>query len=134
MFLTAFEQDNIAADDDGLVLNGHSNTRRETVDSSNNVYYELGSSGLNDDNTDSLIENISAEDSVNEYQHVSITGHYDVLSLRKNIDPINTNILRLYPERPRDEYHAVNVCYLEEVNKSEDFETNPGSPNSINEA
>lgn len=52
----------------------------------------------------------------------------------KNIDPINTNILRLYPERPRDEYHAVNVCYLEEVNKSEDFETNPGSPNSINEA
>lgn len=83
MFLTAFEQDNIEADDDGLVLNGHSNTRRETVDSSNNVYYELGSSGLNDDNTDSLIENISAEESVNEYQHVSITGHYDVLSLRK---------------------------------------------------
>lgn len=134
MFLTAFEQDNIEADDDGLVLNGHSNTRRETVDSSNNVYYELSSSGLNDDNTDSLTENISAEESVNEYQHVSITGHYDVLSLRKNIDPINRNILRLYPERPRDEYHAVNVCYVEEVNKSENFETNPGSPNSINEA
>lgn len=106
-------------------LNEHSNPPGEAVDISDHVYYE--SSGIIDDNIDSLTKNISAEVSANEYQHVSITGHYDVLSLRIKLDSMNTNILRLYPERPRDAYHVVNVSHLKEVNNSEDSETNSES-------
>lgn len=95
------------------------------MDISDHVYYE--SSGIIDDNIDSLTMNISAEVSANEYQHVSITGHYDVLSLRIKLDSMNTNILRLYPERLRDAYHVVNVSHLKEVNNSEDSETNSES-------
>lgn len=67
MFFIVFEQDNIEVDDDGLVLNGYLNICREIVDSLNNVYYELGLIGLNDDNIDSFIENILVEEFVNDY-------------------------------------------------------------------
>lgn len=56
-----------------------------------------------------------------------------MLSLRKKMDPMNTNILQLYPERPFDAYHVVNVSYLKEVNNSEDCETNAESSKSINQ-
>lgn len=134
IIFTASQYDNIEAVEDEVFLHEHSNPPTEAVDISNHVYYELSSSGLIDDNTASLTENISAEESANEYQHVSTTGQYDVLSLRNKLDPMNTNVLRLYPERPRDAYHVVNVSYLKEVNNLEDFETNSESSKSINQA
>lgn len=124
IIFTASQYDNIEAVEGEVFLHEQSNPPTEAVDISNHVYYELSSSGLIDDNTASLTENISAEESANEYQHVSTTGQYDVLSLRNKLDPMNTNVLRLYPERPRDAYHVVNVSYLKEVNNLEDFETN----------
>lgn len=133
MFLTASQNGNIEAIGGGEFLNEHSNPPGEAVDISDHAYYELSSSGIIEDNIDSLTKNISAEVPANEYQHVSITGHYDVLSLRKKMDPMNTNILQLYPERPCDAYHVVNVSYLKEVNNSEDCETNAESSKLINQ-